>query len=158
MDIQITTGLGEGPTPIAAFDAALLAAGVANYNLLYLSSVIPAGAAIRRARYLTPEDEYGFRLYVVMARQDAAVRGQCAVAGLGWTQEAATGRGLFVEVHGTEHGQVEREIDASLRSMIASRPLNYGPIESVVVGRECAGQPVCALALAVYRSAPWEAP
>ena len=157
MRIQITTGLGEGPTQLAAFDAALLAAGVANYNLLCLSSVIPAGAAIVRAHYQTPEDEYGFRLYVVMARHSAARAGEAAWAGLGWTQEARTGRGLFVEIHGPQQAQVEGEIRASLQSMIASRSLCYGPIESVVVGRECAGPPVCALALAVYQSAPWEA-
>jgi arginine decarboxylase len=45
LEIQVTTGTGEGPTPLAAFDAALLDAGVANYNLILLSSVIPAGAS-----------------------------------------------------------------------------------------------------------------
>jgi arginine decarboxylase len=46
--IQVTTGTGEGPTPLAAFDAALLDAGVANYNLICLSSVIPEASVIRR--------------------------------------------------------------------------------------------------------------
>lgn len=39
MHIYVTTGTGEGPTPLAAFDAALINAGVANYNLICLSSV-----------------------------------------------------------------------------------------------------------------------
>jgi arginine decarboxylase len=47
--IQIATGTGAGPTPLGAFDAALLDAGVANYNLICLSSVIPPASAIRRA-------------------------------------------------------------------------------------------------------------
>ena len=41
MQIHLASGVGSGPTELAAFDAALAAAGVANYNLLYLSSVIP---------------------------------------------------------------------------------------------------------------------
>ena len=41
MKIRLSSGRGEGPTPLAAFDAALLDAGVSNYNLLPLSSVIP---------------------------------------------------------------------------------------------------------------------
>ena len=41
--IVLSTGLGVGPTALAAFDAALLDAGVANYNLICLSSVIPPG-------------------------------------------------------------------------------------------------------------------
>ena len=71
MHITITTGTGDGPTPRAAVDTALLSAGVANSNLVYLASVIPAGSFIQRARYVTPYDEYGHQLYVVMARQEA---------------------------------------------------------------------------------------
>ena len=41
MEIQISTGIGIGPTQLSAFDSALNNAGVANYNLLKLSSVIP---------------------------------------------------------------------------------------------------------------------
>jgi arginine decarboxylase len=156
MKIQITTGIGEGPTPLAAFDAALLNAGVANYNLLCLSSVIPTGGIIQRASYFTPDHEYGYRLYVVMARHGAEQIGQSAWAGLGWTQERATGRGLFVELHGCDRGRVEHDIHLTLRTMINSRPLRYGPIESEVVGIECRGRPVCALAIAVYESQGWE--
>ncbi len=155
MNIQLTTGIGEGPTPLAAFDAALLNAGVANYNLLCLSSVIPAGGIIQRANYITPCHEYGYRLYVVMAQQGAEQIGQSAWAGLGWTQEAETGRGLFVEIHACDQRQVEHDIHATLGAMIASRPLRYGPIESEVVGIECRGRPVCALAIAVYQSEGW---
>ena len=54
---------------MAAFDAALLAANIANYNLLPLSSVIPPGCEIEQKRPDTHPDEYGHRLYVVMAHQ-----------------------------------------------------------------------------------------
>jgi arginine decarboxylase len=156
--ISVTTGTGEGPTPLAAFDAALLDAGVANYNLIPLSSVIPEASVVRRAEYASPLTEYGRRLYVVMARHDTDEAGSTAWAGLGWTQEAATGRGLFVELDGDDRHQVERDIEATLSSMTANRPLCYGAVESEIVGIECRGRPVCALAMAVYRSEAWDDP
>ena len=39
MNIHVASGLGTGPTKLSAFDAALNAAGVANYNIIKLSSV-----------------------------------------------------------------------------------------------------------------------
>lgn len=156
MEIQLTIGTGEGPTPLAAFDAALIDAGVANYNLIYLSSVIPPGSTIRRAKYVTPPDEYGHRLYVVAARQ-AEQRPGCSVwAGVGWTQEPTSGCGLFVELHSSERAALESDIQATLASMIASRSLPYGPIQQEVVGIECRDWPVCALVMAVYHSQGWE--
>lgn len=62
LSTHLATGTGEGPTPLAAFDAALMDAGVANYNLLCLSSVIPPNARIVRARHRTLPDDYGRRL------------------------------------------------------------------------------------------------
>ncbi len=157
MYITITSGTGEGPTPLAAFDQALLNAGVANYNLIYLSSIIPAGSTLERAQFVTPPDEYGYRLYVVMARQDEQTPGQGAWAGLGWTQEPDTGRGLFVELHGTSQEEVERAIHSSLECMIASRSLAYGSVQCQIVGKPCTGKPVCAVVLAVYKSEGWNA-
>lgn len=154
MRITITAGVGEGPTPLAAFDAALLDAGVANYNLIYLSSVIPTGSEIELAKFVSQPDEYGYRLYVVAAWQHALEIGQTAWAGLGWTQDE-TGRGLFVELHGSERDAVEADIQATLTTMIQSRPLAYGPIQSKVIGVECRGRPACAIVLAVYKSESW---
>ena len=68
LNIHLSSGTGEGPTPLAAFDAALMDAGVANYNLLCLSLVIPPNATIVRAKHRTPPDDYGRRLYVVMSQ------------------------------------------------------------------------------------------
>lgn len=154
MKIALTTGRGEGPTSLAAFDAALRDAGVANYNLLCLSSVIPPGAVIERTKYVAPPNEYGHRLYVVMARETASEPGQTAWAGLGWTQ-TADGRGLFVELHGFDKADVEQKIRATLEPMIASRPFAYGPIQSEIVGITCRGLPVCAIVVAVYKSEGW---
>ena len=41
MNIYVSSGIGYGQTKLAAFDAALNEAGIANFNLIKLSSVIP---------------------------------------------------------------------------------------------------------------------
>ena len=155
MKIYLTTGKGEGPTPLAAFDAALRDAGVANYNLICLSSVIPPHSEIVPTKFAPPGDEYGHRLYVVMARHDTQQRGETAWAALGWTQDVGDGRGLFVELHGSDKADVEQRLEATLAAMIAARPYAYGPIQKEVVGVPCDGCPVCALVVAVYHSEGW---
>jgi len=41
--IPVTSGVGRGRTQLAALDAALFDAGIANYNLLHVTSIIPEG-------------------------------------------------------------------------------------------------------------------
>jgi arginine decarboxylase len=155
MKILIASAVGSGPTPLGAFDDALRRTGVENYNLIPLSSVIPTGGELERGRFDSRVSEYGHRLYVVMAREEVSEAGQQAWAGLGWTQEAGTGRGLFVECHGSSREQVQRDIHATLDSMKRARPYEYGKNESEIVGAVCDGTPICALAIAVYSSEPW---
>lgn len=40
----VTRGSGTGKSPLVAFDSALRTAGIADYNLLRVSSILPAGA------------------------------------------------------------------------------------------------------------------
>ena len=40
----ITCGNGYGATPLTSFDSALLSSGIANYNLVKISSILPAGS------------------------------------------------------------------------------------------------------------------
>ncbi len=155
MRILVTAGTGTGPTPLAAFDAALLSCGVANNNLIHLSSIIPPDSTVERATFVAPDDEYGHRLYVVMARREELELGNQAWAGLGWTQEPRNGRGLFVEAVGGSETAVRESIHATLASMMASRGRGYGPMECEVIGIECHGEPVSALAIAAYTSEGW---
>lgn len=155
LQIVITAGTGSGPTPIAAFDHALLDAGIANYNLLYLSSVLPAGSRVVRRSFQAPPEEYGHRLYVVLAHLETRIHGESVWAGLGWVQTPDTGKGLLIEIHGTSRRAVERGIERSLTAMVANRHEPYGPIESEIVGIECHTEPVCALVAAVYQSRGW---
>jgi len=156
MEIIVTSGTGSGPTPLAAFDAALLATGVANYNLICLSSIIPPGSVIQRIAYTSPESDFGKRLYVVMARHTETQPGKSAWTGLGWVQNADAGNGLFVEQDGSSQGDVESSIRATLAAMTATRKQSFGPIQSEIAGIECQDRPVCAVVIAVFKSQGWE--
>lgn len=157
MNIYLTKGTGEGPTTLAAFDGALFDAGIANYNLLKLSSVIPPGAEILRPQdHEMPIDgEWGDRLYVVMAEFRTAEIGVEAFAGVGWVVEKETGKGLFVEHEGTNKDKVTRDIQHSLEALMQTRSVDFGEIHMELSGIMCENEPVCAMVVAVYKAESW---
>lgn len=55
--IQVRAATGRGPTSLAAFDDALSVAGVANFNLVRLSSIIPPGSDVAAVSVETGEGE-----------------------------------------------------------------------------------------------------
>ena len=84
--IRIVWGVGDGPTEMASYDAALADAGVHNYNLVTVSSMIPAGAEIEvadTAPYLGPP---GNRLTVVQGRRPRPPASRSAPASAGCDQ------------------------------------------------------------------------
>jgi arginine decarboxylase len=157
LTISVTAGLGAGPNPLAAFDAALLGAGIANFNLIRLSSVIPTGAVLDRAgdHRPAPAGGWGDRLYVVLADSRITDPALEAWAGIGWVQDEGSGDGLFVEHEGHSRAEVERQIEASLGALCAGRSRSFGPPQAEVVGTPYLGEPTCALVAAVYGSEPW---
>ena len=156
MNIYVTSGTGTGPTPLAAFDAAVMAASESNHNMVYLSSFIPLGTTIVRARNPLLSKSWGQRIYVVMSRQDASEVGREAWSSLGWVQNQKNGQGMFVEHHGRGKEEVYNDIHSTLNFMIASRNIDFGPIEYELTGIKCEGQPVCAVTMAVYKIENWE--
>lgn len=157
MTITVAGGVGFGPTKLAAFDAALREAGLADFNLIPLSSVIPQESTIVTTEgTATVSGRWGDRLYVVMAQLRVDTRYEEAVAGLGWIQEQETGRGLFVEHVGHTEREVRRDILATLDSVAAGRPrIEFGVPELVIRSTACAGEPTCALVAAVFENEPW---
>lgn len=153
--LVLARGVGEGPTPLAAFDAALRDAGVANYNLIVLSSVIPPGAQVVRGRWHTPPSAWGQRLYVVMSQMREDRPGHTAHAGIGWVQGTDTGAGLFVELHDADPERLRADLHATLQAMQAGRGAVLGPVHTEIVSARCTDRPVCALAIAVYAAEPW---
>jgi arginine decarboxylase len=150
MNIILSTGRGTGPTARAAYDAALISAGVTHYNMIGLSSVIPPHSRIYREKYLTPADDYGKRLYVVTSQMNQERSGQWAHAALGWLQEEKTGRGLFIELHGADLARLQKDLRATADAMRRCRQIPYGPMQSEIVSIPCRQQPVWALAIAIY--------
>ncbi|MXG91032.1 pyruvoyl-dependent arginine decarboxylase [Nocardioides flavescens] len=154
LDITIRTGSGTGRTRISAFDHALHLAGVADFNLVTLSSVIPTGARLRHVDAPLPGG-HGDLLFCVRAEAFAERPGDVAWAGLGWVTDE-TGGGLFVEHHGSSEDEVVGLIEASLADMRSYRRADYGPVQMALTSAECFDDPVCALALAAYRVSTWD--
>ena len=159
LEISVAGGEGRGPTELAAFDAALRDVGVANYNLIRLSSVIPPRSVLRVApRRLSPPGQWGDRLYVVAAEWRTRTPGTEAWAGIGWIQDPDLGRGLFVEHEGESEAEVRGDIEASLGALREGRGTagdRLGDVQMVVHGAACEDEPVCSLVVAVFASEPW---
>jgi arginine decarboxylase len=153
--IVMARGLGRGPTQLAAFDTALLDAGVANYNLICLSSVIPPGSTVERRRWQTPAHEWGQRLYCVLSQAREDRPGHEVHAGIGWVRDEQGGQGLFVELHDHDRDRLERDLHATLGTMQRNRGVALGPVHTEIASAHCESEPVCALVIAVYASAPW---
>lgn len=157
LHITIRLAQGHGPTHLAAFDAALRGAAVADRNLIRLSSIIPPGATVER----TPDTDFcpgqwGDRLYVVMAEERVERPHEEAWAGIAWRQDPETGEGLFVEHHGHSRNQVETDLLSTLEALTVGRPhRDWGEPELAVVGVVCEDEPVCALAVACFQDEPW---
>jgi arginine decarboxylase len=154
MKISVRSGVGTGPTALAAFDEALRTAGVANFNLIRLSSIIPPGAEVTDKETEPVRGGWGDRLYAVYAEMRVEEPNEEAWAGVGWVQDE-NGQGLFVEHEGNSENQVRADIMDSLTSMMKARLGNYRPIEMRVVGKTCKDRPVCALVVAAYETHGW---
>lgn len=157
LTIRVATGSGVGATELSAFDAALLDAGIGNFNLVCLRSVIPPGSEIVDCD--GPAEvtgEWGDRLYLVMAEHRTNQPNSEVWAGIGWVQDEETGKGLFVEHHGTSREQVARDITDSLATLVGSRPEErFGPVQQRIEGRRCERDPVSVLVAATYETARW---
>jgi arginine decarboxylase len=163
MRIPVVTGIGHGGTLLSAFDDALRASGVHNYNLVPLSSVIPPETeVVPHERYVPPTDEHGHRLYVVKAEVRSDHVGTVIAAGVGWYQWG-DGRGVFVEheTAGSTYEAVSAELDCririSLEDLCGARDVPFHPrrVRSKVTVAEVEDRPTSALVLAVYQSEPW---
>ncbi|MFP3905725.1 MAG: pyruvoyl-dependent arginine decarboxylase [Acidimicrobiales bacterium] len=160
LTISVTSAVGTGPTPVAAFDAALLEAGVGNLNLVRLSSVVPTGATIEieadQPRTGGHRDAgWGDRHYVVYADARATTPGEMAAACVGWVQDPVTGAGLFVEIEGDDEARIRREVAESLEVMASARNLDLGAPVLLSRSIRCDHDPVCALVVASFTTESW---
>lgn len=157
MKINVTAGTGVGTTELAAFDHALVNAGVANFNLIYLSSVLPPASEVEVLETpKAPAGGWGDRLYVVIAQKRTSQRNKEVWAGIGWMQDPETKKGLLVEHQGNNEDEVRADIKNSLEGLAQNRNMKFGPMHMHVVGKKCVALPVCAIVVAVFESQEWQ--
>ncbi len=155
--IRVSRSHAGGPTRLAAFDAALVAAGLENFNLLPLSSVIPLDATVD---VVAPAEQlkgsHGDLLYCVYAASYATKPGAQAWAGIAWALRTdGSGAGLFVEHSSTTEFDLNAHLDATLGAMVENRRDSYVEAGRLVSSATCAGSPVAALVVASYQTAGW---
>lgn len=164
MKIFINSGQGHGETMISAFDTALFDAGIHNYNLIKLSSIVPPQSEIQvNVKRKVDHDEYGRRLYVVMAEKRSRESGKYIGAALGWYQ-IEDGRGVFVEHE--EIGETKQSVRANLTEEVRKSLANLCQLRKFPFSAEktkmelsitkVTDSPACALVTAIYQSEPWE--
>lgn len=112
--IHVADGVGVAPTEMAAYDAALADANLHNYNLIRVSSIVPAGVEVRRVDRAPDLGPAGNRLTVVESRATAppGESDEELAAGLGWA--TGPGPGLIYEATGLDATAVRREIERGL--------------------------------------------
>jgi arginine decarboxylase len=140
--VDIVWGEGEGKTPISAYDCALSKAGIAHFNLISLSSVIPPHSTMRECGTFTGEGT-GKVLPVVQAK---AVGGGHQVAGLGWVHSPEGG--LLYEASGPSVQTVTQNIRQGLQDMMRRRSWNFSDISYKI--QEADYSMGCALVVAVF--------
>jgi len=163
MTITVVSAIGWGSTTLSAFDSALKKAGVYNYNIIPLSSIIPTGwQVIKRKKYPKNTKEVGYRLYMVMSEIRSNQSDKVIGAGLGWYQ-FPKGSGVFVEhaVEGLTEESVEKElkirIQLSLTDLCAFRGIKFRKRYLHMSQAICPAMSAahCALVAAVYKAEPW---
>ena len=118
--IIIVKGIGEGSTSLSAFDDALNNAGIGNFNLLELSSVIPKNVSIEIRNKYDIAHDIGQIQPVVISHTESGEKGKEISAGLGWT--IAEEGGVFIEISGCfKESECVNRIESSLKDMIARR-------------------------------------
>ena len=131
MRIDIVWGESEGKTLLSAFDRALLNAGIHNFNLIPLSSVIPPQSVIHETGTYTSSDRVGEILYVVISSLSSHKSNALISAGLGWVQTQEGG--LLIESKGEfSREECEEEIRVGLTDMMEAREWS-GKIEMKVI-------------------------
>ena len=157
LTIRVSRGTGSGQTRLAAFDAALRDAGVGNFNVVRLSSVIPAGSVVKE---VGGSDQlvgrHGDILYCVYAEAYASTPHSEAWAGVAWSErDDGSGAGLFVEHAGMTQTQVETDLRLTLEDLSLGRGGHYRAAGSTLASAYCTFHPVCAVVVASYRTSSW---
>lgn len=134
--IRVVWGAATAPTAMGSYDGALAAAGIENYNLVQVSSVVPAGANVAAVGTAPDLGPAGERLTVVEGRATVAPdEDGPACAGLGWALEE-NGRGIFYEASGTDPDEVRAAVRDGRAAGERLREWSFETRDERVVTRE----------------------
>ncbi|MFQ6085669.1 MAG: pyruvoyl-dependent arginine decarboxylase [Candidatus Bathyarchaeia archaeon] len=113
-------------SPLNAFDLALQRAGIANCNIVRVSSIIPPTATLTKLpKSLTP----GTILFTTMAKMMG--KGEIIGTGIAWswgTTESGERYGIIAEAQGRDVGSLEEELIDRLKAMASARGLKLGAL------------------------------
>jgi arginine decarboxylase len=114
--IRVLGGRGTGPTELASYDAALASVNLHDYNLVRVSSVVPAGTSVEPIGTAPDLGSAGNRLTVVEARATLGPGDPGpACAAVGWALPRE-GAGVLYEGSGTDPAVTRREVREGLRA------------------------------------------
>lgn len=129
--IRVVWGTGRARTEKGSFDRALADAGIHQYNLRNLSSVVPAGVDIEVAGTAPNLGATGNALDAVIARQTSPP-GTRASAGLAWARDDG-GAGIFYEVGDHDPESVAELLRSGVQTGCALRDIDGTDVATEVV-------------------------
>jgi arginine decarboxylase len=163
MNIYVVGGKGCGKTSLSAFDDALKDAGVYNYNIVVLSSIIPTGAKIIIGKFKSKKEEYGHKLFVVKSEIRSKEVGVYIGAAVGWFQ-LEDGKGTFVEHTAT--GNSKAFVEKDLKELVEKSLLDLCKRRGYKMNKKRMGiktsvnkvksSATCAIVVAVYQAEGWK--
>lgn len=150
MNIKVVSGKSEGKTLVSAFDLALEKAGINNYNLQYLSSMIPKGAEVIEVdKYDNPERKVGDIVNVVIAKKSSDEQQKWISCGIAWVQ-AEEGGILVEESCEGRAKEVERLLREGAEDMVSIRDWNWNTELKMKAMEHKVENNACVVVAAVY--------
>ena len=114
-----TVGAADASTPLNAFDAALLAAGIGDVNLVKLSSILPPEVSVGPLPRIRP----GALVPTAFASMTSEVPGETIAAAVGWARaDNPHEAGVIMEVHDRiTASEAERSVERMLEEAFRVR-------------------------------------
>ena len=122
----VTSGKASSPvSQLNAFDTALKRAGIAQCNLVCVSSILPEGCKVRKKTSI----ETGSITFAVLARMDGE-EGTTIGAGIAWGWEKDNKYGLVAETHGyMDRKPILEILEWKIKEMAKIREIELNGIE-----------------------------
>ena len=130
-EAALVAASADGPFELVAFDNALRKAGIAELNLVPVSSIWPVGCKIVKMPKLEP----GTLAPIVMAKISSSTPGQKIAAAIG-VAISATSHGMVSEYHdvGITQKVAGRTVEAMVKYMMEKRGLEPIKVTSISAG------------------------